>query len=92
MTGPFETEAEARAVPAVRAAYDAARDRRGAMDAANLGMLLDAAEVAGITLGAYDRRIVGWLAGWEPQSCAVVAGLVTRAYMAGRAEGMRGGS
>ncbi len=34
---------------------------------------------AGVELGAYDRRIVAWLAGWEPQTCAVVAGLITRA-------------
>ena len=33
-------------------------------------------------LGAYDRRILGWLARWEPTTCAVVAGLITRASLA----------
>ena len=35
--------------------------------------------------GAYDHRILTWLAGWEPQICAVVAALITRAHAAGLA-------
>jgi hypothetical protein len=38
--------------------------------------------------GPFDRRILGWLAGFEPETCAVIAGLVTRAPAAG-AEPMR---
>jgi hypothetical protein len=32
-----------------------------------------------VELGAYDHRILVWLAGWEPTICAVIAGLITRA-------------
>jgi hypothetical protein len=32
-----------------------------------------------VDLGAYDLRIVSWLAGWERQTVAVVAGWVQRA-------------
>ena len=35
--------------------------------------------------GAYGHRILTWLAGWEPQICAVVAALITRAHAAGLA-------
>lgn len=42
-------------------------------------MLTDACKVAGVVLGAYDRRILAWLAGYEPSTCAVVAGIIRRA-------------
>jgi hypothetical protein len=51
----------------------------GRMDAHNARMITQACDAAGVELGAYDRRIVAWLAGWEPQTCAVVAGMITRA-------------
>lgn len=77
LTGPFGTEQEA---------YRAAQawpDGGAANSNPNLTMLLDACLGAGVQLGAYDSRIVGWLAGYEPSTCAVVAGLITRAYEAG---------
>jgi len=79
--GPLETERQARELPAVRAVW-AAWDRDpgvGKMTPHNLAMLEGACEAAGLELGAYDRRILAWLAGFEPQTCAVVAGLITRA-------------
>jgi hypothetical protein len=78
-TGPYETEAQAR--EAVRAIYEAAHatSRRGVMAEGNHKLLEDACRVAGVQLGAYDHRILTWLAGWEPQTCAVVAGLISRA-------------
>jgi hypothetical protein len=33
----------------------------------------------GVQLGAYDRRIIDWLANYEPATCAVVASLIARA-------------
>jgi hypothetical protein len=48
--------------------------RDGAAD-----LLLSACEQAGVTLGAYDRRILVWLAGFEPQAAAAVAGVIVRA-------------
>lgn len=80
VTGPFETEREARDQPAVRAIYDAmhASLRRGVGDEENLALLTHTCEAAGVRLGKYDARILRWLAGWEAEVCAVIAGLITR--------------
>jgi hypothetical protein len=80
--GPFETEGQALATPTVRAVYGAYEAgitslRDGAAD-----LLLSACEEAGVTLGHYDRRILVWLAGFEPQAAAVVAGVIARAAVA----------
>ena len=85
--GPFETEGAARTHPAVRAVYEAMRatDRRGVMPDLGEAMMTGACERAGVTLGAYDARILRWLAGFEPQACAVIAGLIARAHAAGAA-------
>jgi hypothetical protein len=87
--GPFDTERQASGVPAVRAIYDAFRAAPGAgrMAALNHRLLADACAAAGVSLGAYERRILLWLAGWEPQTCAVVAGLVTRARVTSASPG-----
>jgi hypothetical protein len=45
--------------------------------------LTDALRAAGVELGTYDRRIVAWLAGWEPSAVQVLIGLITRAHAAG---------
>jgi hypothetical protein len=79
--GPFETERQALDTPAVRAVFTTfeAAPGQGRMQPPNLPMLRAACEEADVELGAYDLRILAWLAGWEPQVCAVVAGLITRA-------------
>lgn len=84
VTGPFDTEEQARLLPAVQAVYAAFRRDPGAgkMTAHNRRMLLDALAAAGVYLGAYDHRIADWLAGWEPQTVAVIAGWVQRASQA----------
>jgi len=46
-------------------------------------LLEDTCRAAGVQLGAYDHRILLWLAEWEPSTCAVVAGLIRRAHEAG---------
>ncbi len=81
MNGPFESDRQAAADPAVRAVYEAfaADPGAGKMTPLNERMLADACAAAGVKLGAYDQRIVTWLAGWEPQVCAVIAGLIIRA-------------
>lgn len=83
---PLETEKQARGLPEVRAAWAAfdANPGAGRMAPHLARMLTDACEAAGVTLGAYDQRIVTWLGGWEPATCAVFAGLIRRAYAAGR--------
>jgi hypothetical protein len=87
VNGPFETEHEARELPAVRAIYDAmhASRRRGVMGERGYRLLDEACRAAGVQVGAYDHRILVWLAGFEPETCAVVAGLISRAHAAGRA-------
>ena len=82
--GPFETEQQARELPAVQAVYEAfaADPGAGRMAPHNQRMLCEAALAARVELGAYDRRILLWLSGWEPETCAVIAGLITRAHNA----------
>jgi hypothetical protein len=84
MTGPYETGREVTQTPQVQAVYAAfeAAPGAGRMKPHNLAMLMDACADAGVAVGAYDSRILGWLAQWEPQTCAVVAGLITRARQA----------
>jgi hypothetical protein len=79
--GPHETERQAievtrSTVTGPAAALSAEGNRR---------LLEEAYTAAGVTLGAYDHRILLWLAGWEPSTCAVIAGLIVRAYEAGAA-------
>lgn len=71
---------------AVHAAFDA-DPGAGKMAPHNLAMLRQAYDAAGIELGAYDSRILAWLAGWEPQTVAVIAGLITRASRPGAGAG-----
>lgn len=81
--GPYENERQARAdVAGIYAECDRSY-RRGVMGEANLAYLRHACERAGVTLAAYDSQILAWLAGWEPETCAVITGLVTRAYASG---------
>jgi hypothetical protein len=77
--GPFESQRQA--ADSVRGIYEAmqASTRRGVMAEERHKLLDSACSEAGIELGAYDHRILMWLAGFEPEMCAVVAGLITRA-------------
>jgi hypothetical protein len=87
MTGPYETEQQVRELPAVRAIYDTMHvsHRRGVIGELVYRLLDEACEAASVKVGAYDHRILTWLAGFEPETCAVVAGLITRAHEAGTA-------
>lgn len=77
--GPFESEDQARTTAAVRAIYEAYRAGITSLHDGSAELLLSACEQAGVTLGAYDRRILSWLAGFEPQAAAAVAGIINRA-------------
>ena len=79
MNGPFETEDDARLTPAVRAAYEAMRAEKPGDKSACLAILAGACAAAGVGLGAYDESVLRWLANYEPQICAVIAGIVARA-------------
>jgi hypothetical protein len=84
--GPFEAERQVRELPAVRAVCEAfdADPGLGRMAPYNERMLRESCAAARVALGAFDAQIVSWLAGWEPGTCAVIAGLIGRAYRAGR--------
>jgi hypothetical protein len=85
--GPFETEADARNTPEVQAIYAEWRADPGQRtDAAAARMITEAADAVGIELGGFDRRIIAWVAGFEPTTVAVFAGLITQAA-AGRSPG-----
>ena len=49
------------------------------------------AALAGVDLGAYDRRIVDWLVNWDDPTCRTVVSLIWRARLAGMANGSAGG-
>lgn len=56
---------------------------RGFMPAAEQDRIL-AGVLAGIELGAWDRRIVEWLASWDTCTALTVASLIARARAAGQ--------
>ena len=77
MTGPYDTEREARA-----AAHAVVTPEPGwsiLRKSGNHEVLARALADAGVELGAYDTRIAAWLSGWEDSVCAVVAGWIARA-------------
>ena len=80
--GPFETADQVRALPVVAYVYKAMRLKEGSkglMASLTMERILEpACEQAGITLGAHDRHILGWLATFGPEEAAVIAGLITR--------------
>jgi hypothetical protein len=76
--GPFETADEARELPEVRAIYESLPPAGRLADGANR-LLCQALYDAGVSLGAYDRALTAWMAGFEPQIVAVIASWVTRA-------------
>jgi hypothetical protein len=81
MSAPLETREQAQNLPAVRAVRDSAAAQRkpGAMGGLSFNVLLKACTDARVKLGAFDVRILGWLAGFGPEESAVIAGLITRA-------------
>jgi len=89
--GPYETVLQTRLEPmplAVGELHDAGLVRSGDPERVVRNMVLThlvaAAEEAQVELGAYDRRILGWLARGEESTAQVVIGLVRRAFEAGR--------
>jgi hypothetical protein len=72
--GPYET---------CRQAFDDIRSI-GRSDEALQLRLVEACQDVGVRLGVYDRRILAWLAGWEPETVQVVTGLIRRAAQGGR--------
>lgn len=84
--GPYEHEVEARREPMPTAV--GAESVAVTRNWLRLTALLEACERSGVELGAFDRRILSWLAGYEAETVQVVVGLVERAYEAGMAAGL----
>jgi hypothetical protein len=84
---PYETEREAAA--AARHIYDLEAGT-GAWRDGSLRLMEDACRAAGVQVGAFDYKILVWLAGYEPSTCAVIAGLITRAHAGAPTEAQRG--
>ncbi len=71
MSGPYTTEQDALA--------DLPDLPTGPPSHARLKQMTDACSTAGVEVGDYDRRVLEWLAGWEPATVQVVADLIRRA-------------
>jgi hypothetical protein len=77
VSGPYDSERQAAADASH---IYASPPGTGAWGDGNHRLIEDACTAAGVQLGAYDHRILLWLAGWEPSTCAVIAGLITRSH------------
>jgi hypothetical protein len=73
--GPYQTERQAAAA----ASRSCAAAPGVSLAAGNHRLLKEACTAAQLKLGDWDHTILTWLAGWEPSTCAVIAGLITRA-------------
>ena len=87
-TPPLETEADARALPAVAAVHavgghDSTWSHRRAE--AEREVLRAPLREAGVIPGAYEGRFLDWLAGFEPVLCGAAANLMRHMYEAGLA-------
>lgn len=70
---------------AIYRSYTVNRARPGATARQQaLAALVAECEAAGVELGIYDRRILGWLSEWEPETVQVVLGLIRRASIGRR--------
>ena len=81
MTGPYQSEDDAIRDPAVQAIFEGMRrsPQAARMQDGSSRLIFTACALAGVELGDYDVRIIRWASGFEPQSAAVIAGLITRA-------------
>ena len=90
--GPFDTEREAlatRSAALIRAAYEA-HPGVGASVPECLRILTDACEAYGVALGNWDRGFLKGVAWGETADTVSLAGMITRAYEAGKAAGPDG--
>jgi hypothetical protein len=90
--GPFDSDREVRNHPAIAPIIDSltphfeaepqlALVRAGSL---NKKLLVDALVGAGVELGDYDRAMIAWLAVWETETAAVIAGWIQRAGQGAR--------
>jgi hypothetical protein len=85
--GPFDTEREAlatRAAAVIKAAFDD-HPGVGASVPEALKVMTDACEAHGVALGKLDLSFLQGVAWRETSDCVSLAGMITRAYLAGLA-------
>lgn len=90
--GPYETEQAAAAEPMPRAIANLPRlnhPQRATRDL-HLGHLSEACANAGVELGAFDLRILTWLANADSVTVQVFLGIFSRAHAAGVRAGEAG--
>ena len=96
--GPYETAADAQAdamhvyeaarayrhqIPALRELSPLHKvPAVPLMDQINAGLLGAALAAAGVEVGTYERRIIGWLATFEPETVQIIIGWLERAHQA----------
>lgn len=83
MPGPYATERDV--YPETRPLYETARTSRDfcSLTSLNRARLLTTCAENGVRLGEFDHRILAWLAGFEPETCQVIADIIRRAHIAG---------
>ena len=85
---PLETEADARALPAVAAIL---KGNPASYADGSRAMMSGALAAAGVKIGAYEARILlMWLPQFEPAMVAAVAGVLRRAHLTGLAAAKTG--
>jgi hypothetical protein len=96
MTGSYETVQQVRELPAVRAVYDAFERGPGAGKMTRTAIRFSRTRArrpvsrpAPMTIASWCGSAAGVARQMGPETCAVVAGLVTRAHEAGVAERSR---
>ncbi|HEY4418578.1 MAG TPA: hypothetical protein VGN22_03620 [Pseudonocardia sp.] len=86
MTGPYETEVDALDGPLYREVHELHEPGRYRNEA--IGHVVAATQFrhlklacaeAGVELGAFDRKILEWLSGYEASTVQVIIGLISRA-------------
>jgi hypothetical protein len=84
--GPYDTEQSTYTAPLL-VETATATPGGGVFTRINRDHLLVACQDLGVELGAFDVRILHWLAGYEAATVQVVIGLIGRAYAAGIEQG-----
>jgi hypothetical protein len=79
-SGPFHTDREALAASLY---HRHGRPPNTDVPTTALNLADLNAALSDLELGDWDRKIVEWLAGWEPATVAAICGLITRARDAG---------
>jgi hypothetical protein len=88
--GPYGTERDTYDSPLTvaldtnRCGCESSTEHRIAVRDLQLQHLIATCDDRGVALGAYDVKILTWLAGYEAATVQVVIGVISRAYAAGR--------